>query len=269
MEHNSATKNLVSVKSKFIATFHSSRSTVESKQARKAENKRLVSGALFVGLFYGFFAGLMAILFAQDSEGFNSVTVAILAGALAAVITVPIVHYTGDLNNLNYCFQNFCVIVATALAFVISLAAIIAVVETTAGNYAKGALVGVITSVIAREFNTQAARTLLGEAKSNNYTYIHVLYATLILGVLDVTDYVSIMGAGIGGSVGTGMYILAISGLAEALPDKSRDTVAKNASEFITICIFIGATIGVLGVVNGAITCAIMGAIMAEAGGID
>ena len=211
----------------------------------------------------------MAILFAQDSEGFNSVTVAILAGALAAVITVPIVHYTGDLNNLNYCFQNFCVIVATALAFVISLAAFVAVVETTAGNYAKGALVGVITSVIAREFNTQAARTLLGEAKSNNYTYIHVLYATLILGVLDVTDYVSIMGAGIGGSVGTGMYILAISGLAEALPDKSRDTVAKNASEFITICIFIGATIGVLGVVNGAITGAIMGAIMAEAGGID
>ena len=270
MEHDSATKKLsyvVSVKSKFIATFRSSTSTVESKQARKAENKRLIPGALFVGLFYGFFAGLVAILFAQ--EGFNSITVAILAGALTAVVTVPIIHYTGDLNNLKYQFQNICTIVATTLAFVISLAAIVAAVEITTWNYARGALVGVITSVIAREFNTQVGRTLIGTAKSINYTYIHALYGALILGVLDITDFVSIMGAGIGGSVGTGMYIIAISGLVEVLPGKSRDTVAKNVSEFITICIFIGATIGVLGVANGAITGAIMGAIIAKAGGID
>ncbi|MCG8625506.1 MAG: hypothetical protein MJE68_26350, partial [Proteobacteria bacterium] len=148
-------------------------------------------GVSEAGLFYGLFAGLVAILFAQ--EGLHRIIAAILAGALTTVIIAPIFHYIiGDLNK--YYFQKIGTIVGTVLVIVFPLAAIVALIETTtAGNYVRGALVGAIISVLAREFNTQAVKSLFGTAKSDSYSHVLPLYYALLLGILDLNDCVSIM----------------------------------------------------------------------------
>ena len=265
-EHNSTKQMLsyvVSVKSDVAVHCHSIRNSSTSKTLRDAEGKRLTWGISNAGLFYGLFAGLVAIFFAQ--EGLNRMFAAILAGALAAVIIAPIIHCAGDLNN--YHFQKIGARVATVLAIVTPLAAIVALIETTTvGNYVRGALVGAITSanIIAREFNIQAIINLFGiMAKSDGY-YNYILYVLPLLpAVLDVTNYVSILGAAIGGSVATSMTLYIIkSRLTEALPDISRGTVANSVNEFIITFIFIGATVGALGEVNGAMTGAVIGPII-------
>ena len=271
VEHNSTKQTLsyvVSVKSDAAVPCHSVRNSSTSKILRDAESNRLKVGISNAGLFYGLFAGLVAILFAQ--EGLNCMIAAILAGALAAIFTTPIIHCAGELNN--YLFLKVGNLVVTVLIIVIPLVAIVVLIETiTAGNYARGALV-VSADIIAREFNTHAIRSLFSMAKRdgyyNNYVYV-LLCCTSLPAVLDVTNYVSILGAAIGGSVATSMtlYII-ISRLTKALPDISRDTVTNSLNEFIIACIFIGAKVGELGPINGAITGAVMGAIMAKAEGI-
>ena len=281
VEHDTVMKKLsyvVSVKSD--ATFHCARSSdrstmvTETASEQDKETERLAS-LPFAGLFYGFFAGLVAMLFTQ--EWFNCIIAAILAGAFAEVITVPIiVHNIWQAGHLTiYLLKALLPICfATFVLFVIPSVAVAAVVGVADGFYTRATLAGVITSTIAGEFNTQAVRALLGTAETNNYAYVLVLYFALLLGVLGVIDVASIVGAFLGAYVGTTVYQELIGGLNAVigvLPGEIWGTVVykRAINRYLAYGVCSGAIIGALGIVNGAITGAIMGAIMAKPGGID
>ena len=243
-----------------------------SEQAREAE---WLASLPFTGLFYGFFAGLVAALFTQEGFIINCIIAAILAGALAAVITVPIIKHNlwqvghSTIYLLKLLLPMIC---ATLITVVIPSVAVVAVVAVADGYYTRATLAGVIMSAIAGEFNSQAIRALLGTAESSNYPYILVLYFALLLGVLGAIDIASIGGAFLGAYVGTIVYQELIGGLNDvigALPgDIWGNVVYKHANRYLAYGVSIGAIIGALGAVNGAITGAIMGAIVANAGGI-
>ena len=106
------------------------RVNLDHMEVRDAESRRLAFAPekhdfIDPGAFYAFFAGFVAATFAQ--EGFTFIIAAIFAGALTAVIIIPIIDYLNVLLYHKNIFKELLVMIAMVFIFGIPFIAVIAI----------------------------------------------------------------------------------------------------------------------------------------------